>query len=248
VELSWSTFLLEAINFLVLVWILKRFLYKPVLDVIERRRAGIEKIQADAEALNAEAEKRQQQYENRLADWSKERQQARDALQQELDAERARRISELRLELEQEREKARVAEATRETNALRLAQETALKQAAVFATRLLDATAGPETHARLVDLVIVDLSQLPADRIEAIRSNHAQTPEVIGVSAAFALADDQRERLEEAMRNLTGLEIPIRFDIDSALMAGVRITVGAWVLGCNLEDELEGMTAIAHGE
>ena len=50
-ELSWSTFILEAINFLVLVWILKRFLYKPVLDVIERRKAGIEKIQADAKAL-----------------------------------------------------------------------------------------------------------------------------------------------------------------------------------------------------
>ena len=41
-ELSWSTFFLEIINFLVLVWILKRFLYKPVMDVIARRREGIE--------------------------------------------------------------------------------------------------------------------------------------------------------------------------------------------------------------
>jgi len=47
-ELSWSTFLLEIINFLVLVWILKHFLYKPVLDVIARRRSGIEKTLADA--------------------------------------------------------------------------------------------------------------------------------------------------------------------------------------------------------
>lgn len=247
-ELSWSTFILEAINFLVLVWILKRFLYKPVLDVIERRKAGIEKIQADARALNAEAEKSQQLYESRLADWSKERQQARDTLQQELEAERARGMNALHLELEQEREKARVVAAARETSALHLAQETALRQAALFATRLLDATAGPETQARLVDLVITDLSQLPAERIEAIRSSYGQTPEVIVTSAAFALDDDQRERLEAAMRKLTGLDIPVRFEIDSELLAGVRITVGAWILACNLKDELEGMAVIAHAQ
>jgi len=76
-DLSWSTFVLEIINFLVLVWILKRFLYKPVLDVIARRRAGIEKSMADAEALHADAEKLQEQYEDRLAVWDQERLQAR---------------------------------------------------------------------------------------------------------------------------------------------------------------------------
>ncbi len=38
-ELNWSTLLLEIVNFLVLVWILKRFLYRPVLQVIEERRS-----------------------------------------------------------------------------------------------------------------------------------------------------------------------------------------------------------------
>ena len=50
-ELNWSTFILEIINFLVLIWILKRFLYKPVLDVIARRRAGIEKTLSDAREM-----------------------------------------------------------------------------------------------------------------------------------------------------------------------------------------------------
>ena len=36
-ELNWTTFALEAVNFMVLVWILKRFLYKPVLAAIAQR-------------------------------------------------------------------------------------------------------------------------------------------------------------------------------------------------------------------
>ena len=51
-ELNWSTFVLEILNFLVLVWILKRFLYKPVLAVIARRREGIEKSLAEARSLH----------------------------------------------------------------------------------------------------------------------------------------------------------------------------------------------------
>jgi len=43
-ELNWSTFLLEIINFLILVWILKHFFYKPILDVIAHRRADIENM------------------------------------------------------------------------------------------------------------------------------------------------------------------------------------------------------------
>ena len=65
-ELSWSTFVLEIINFLVLVWILKRFLYKPVMDVIARRREEIEKTRAEAAQLQTDAQNLQQQYEERV--------------------------------------------------------------------------------------------------------------------------------------------------------------------------------------
>ena len=74
-ELNWSTFLLEIINFLVLVWILKHFLYKPILDVIARRRAGIEDRLAKAQQLHDEANTLKTEYENRLVDWEHERQQ-----------------------------------------------------------------------------------------------------------------------------------------------------------------------------
>ena len=86
-ELNWSTFLLEIINFLVLVWILKHFLYKPILDVIARRRAGIEDRLAKAQQLHDEADTLKAEYENRLVDWEHERQQARVTLAQELNEE-----------------------------------------------------------------------------------------------------------------------------------------------------------------
>jgi F-type H+-transporting ATPase subunit b len=247
-ELNWSTFVLEIVNFLVLVWILKRFLYKPVLKVIAQRQAGIAKIRADAETVHAEAEKLREQYEGRLTDWNSERQQAREELTRELKTERSRKMKEVQNELELEREKVRVAEASRQADTQRRLEETSLQQAAIFATRLLEQVAGADVEGRFVELLITTLSQLPTERVAALRNSHRQPPRVIEVTSAYRLSDEQRGRLEQTLLTLTALKVPLHFEQNSDLLAGVRITVGGLVLGCNLQDELKGMAELTHAE
>lgn len=247
-ELSWSTFVLEIINFLILVWILKRFFYKPVLNVIAKRRAEIDDSLNSAEALHADAEKLREQYEGRLADWDRERQQARTALDRELDAERAKKMAQLQTELEQEREKTRVIEARNQAVAMRKMEETALEQAARFASRLLAQASGAETGANLVDLVITELSRLPPERITELRNSYGQAPDTALVVSAHRLSENQCQQLEQALMTVVGPEVKVQFEQNSELLAGVRISVGAWVLAANLRDELEGFSALAHEE
>jgi F-type H+-transporting ATPase subunit b len=247
-ELSWTTFILEIINFLVLVWILKRFLYKPILEVIARRKAGIDKQLADAKALHAEAQQLQQQYESRLADWAEERQRASQALAEELETERAKRLEELRGDLDREREKSAVAEERRQADILHNLERTALRQGARFATRLLEQAAGTETHLRLCELLIKELSELPPERIASLRSSTGQVPDSARVVSALALDDAQRERLQQALLPLIPPDTPIHFDQDPGLLAGLRVTIGSWVLAANLRDELEGFGAFADGD
>ncbi|MFM8331458.1 MAG: F0F1 ATP synthase subunit B, partial [Candidatus Methylumidiphilus sp.] len=90
VEINPSTFLLEILNFLVLLWILKRFLYRPVLDTVARRQAAIAQTLAAAQTMQTEAQALQAQYENRLSQWGAERDAARASLRQEIAVERER--------------------------------------------------------------------------------------------------------------------------------------------------------------
>lgn len=247
-EMNWSTFVLEIINFLVLLWILKRFLYKPVLDVIARRRAGIEKTLTDAKTLHADAEKLQEQYESRLSDWEQEKQYARETLAQELEAERVRKIEELKTSLEQEKEKTRVAEKRHQLDATRKIEETALILGARFATHLVEEASGPDTELRLVELLINELSQLSAERIKALQASYEKKPEEIVVHSAFPLPHDLAQHLAEAIATVTNPEIPLRFEQDSKLLAGVQIIIGSLILGANLKDELKGFAVLSHGE
>ena len=239
-ELSWSTFLLEIINFLVLAWILKRFLYRPVLDVIARRRAGIEKTLSDAEARHDEAQVLREQYEQRLTRWEDERRQGRAELQHEIEEERARRMEELQDLLVTERKKAQVIEQRELAEALRRNEATALAHGARFASRLLGYVSGPELEARLLELLLEEIGTLSTERLEALRRGIGEPASDVVIATAFPLADVQRARLTEALTTALAMEVSPRYEEDSELLAGLCVSIGSWTLGANLRDELKG--------
>jgi F-type H+-transporting ATPase subunit b len=248
VELSWSTFVLELVNFLVLIWILKRFLYGPILDIIARRRAKIEQELADAAKMQADAAELQKRYEGRLADWDRERQAARDKLAGEFEDERSRRLKELAVSLEQEREKQRVADERRKADVLRGFEATALQHGSRFAARLLRGAAGPDVESRLVELLLSDLAKLPLERADGRRISFAQASAPIAVTSAYALPAEQRERLESALGEITDSQSTVSYSENPDLLAGIQITIGAWVLAANLRDELVGFTEFSRDE
>jgi F-type H+-transporting ATPase subunit b len=243
VQLDWTTFALEIVNFLVLVWLLARFLYRPVAQAIAERRAQIERGMSAAHEAKAQAEVLQAQYQGRVAEWEREKAQARAALQEALDAERARSMETLRGELE--RERSRVATLAQRDAAERARQlETeALRQAAAFCARLLRPLAGPELEARIVELALGELNKLPADRRQALRGHRASMAQV---ASAYPLPEDQRRRIGAALAGLAGGEVRCAYETDESLIAGLRVQIGPWLLGANLRDELAGFAEAGH--
>jgi F-type H+-transporting ATPase subunit b len=245
-DLNWSTFLLEIINFLVLVWILKHFFYKPVLDVIARRRRSIEKSLHDASTLHKDADALRVEYENRLAEWEKERTAAKTALDKEIEKEKVRRLESLRTMLDEKREKARVLEQrTLAANRLRT-EKTALALGARFSTRLLSAAAGPELEHRLLNLLLEELPALPPEQLNSLRTAAGKTADSILVASAYPLDDDERLSLERTLGSILPETPPVHYEQDKDLLAGLRITMGSWVLRANLQDELKSFSELVH--
>ncbi len=237
-ELDWTTFLLELTNFLVLIWILNRFLYKPVMTVIAQRKASIQKTQADAEKLRNDAESLRVQYENRLAEWEQERDKARAQLREDISAERNRLLDSLRAELDQEREKAAAVEQRRRKDFAQQAEAVAIAQGGAFASRLLSRLGEAELERKIIDMVVQDLPRLPQERIQTIRSTPTTSGLVMKIMSAYPLEMTQQKLLTEACHTLMGREVPCEFLEDRNLIAGLRISFGSWVLGANVQDEL----------
>lgn len=247
-ELDWSTFSLQILNFLVLVWLLKRFLYKPVSRVITDRQAALERLRADAERLRVEGEALKQRYEGRLAEWEQEKAKARAILLEEHSAERARLMEELHVSLEQERQKVKAREERRRQELQRQTEEAALAQGARFAARLLERLAHPDLTAQLAALTLEELRELPEERRQAIRSICRNGEAEAQVLTAHRLDDAHRASFATVLGELTGRPVTCVWAEDASLLAGVRISVGPWVLAANLRDELKGFMESAYAD
>jgi len=239
VELDWSTFVLEIVNFLILVWILKRFLYKPVLDAIGRRKDAIAKTLADSEERHATALALEAQYRNRLGDWEQEKARLRAAMLEEVEAERTRRMGELQNALEQEREKNRAIEESRRKEWQGKAEQEAIAQGAQFAARLVARAAGPQLEAKLIELALQDLAHVSEEQLTALRDACKEAQFKATVASAFALDEKQRNTIMQALRDLTCKDIDAEYVQDEQLLAGLRASIGPWILRANLQDELE---------
>lgn len=247
-ELNWSTFILEIINFLILVWFLKHFFYRPILGVIERRRSTIEQTLEEAKTIRSKAEAMEQQYQNRLREWEKEKAAALEKLRHELNAERERQVAALRNSLEAERERAQVLLERNQNQARRKDQAAALERTVRFASQLLSRLAGPELEAKLVALVLEDLTTLPLEQQENLREILTNTTAPIKVASAYPLEESKRQTLQTAFHRLAGKNPNVLdFRQDPELIAGLRISIGPWILRANLQDELSYFAEATHG-
>ena len=237
-ELDWTTFILELVNFVVLIWILNRFLYRPVMNVIVQRKAAIQKTLAEAETTRSNAQALQSQYENRLTEWEQEREKARAQLHDEIRLERNRLMEDLRAELVQERQKAAAVEQRRLKEFTQRAEASAIALGGTFVSRLLSRLGGPELERKIIDMVTEDLSQLPDNQMQVIRATSAKTGLPMKLTSAYPLDTAQRETLCQACRTVAGRDIVCEFVEDRDLIAGLRISLGSWMLRANVQDEM----------
>jgi len=238
-QLDWTTFVLEILNFLILLWILKRFLYEPVLKAITRRKAAIEQTLADANKQKTEAQALEQQYRTRLEAWEQEKAKLREQMLGEVRAERDRRLAELQKTLANEREKNRVLEERRLRGVEHKLREEVTADAARFLARLMQRLATPALETRLVDVAIEDLKALPEEQRKQINDATPKDGAPAKVSTAFPLSAEQRKEIEEALSKTVGRTIEADYVRDGKLLAGLKIQIGPWTLQASLQDELK---------
>ena len=234
---SWVTFFAQIINLFLLVWLLKKFLYRPILAVIEKRQAYIEdKVRKADEAMKA-AQKQEEKLNRAVRQWAAEKQKRLDALDAELDAYRRDHHQAIEREAKDMRQKM---------------QDSLNRESASMQLEIRDMMAG--NFVNLSQKVLTDLSRLaPMEQavalfrqkvtglgkteIKAIREVLKKKKEV-SISSSAELTAKEQKNLSQFLKDTFG-ECNISYHVDRALILGVEATIGETVLEWNLKSYLD---------
>lgn len=242
---DWTTFLLEVLNFFILLWILQRFLYRPVLGVIQARQQRIDAELQDAAARQAEARSARQACEEQLAEWEQTKARARAQLEQDVAIERERLLQGVNQEVAEARARHQAQALHDRQEWQRMTEHRAIELGGEFVRKLLERVASPALEERLVALLLADLGQLPEAKRGPLRG--ALSENGIEVSSAFPLTAAQRQAVTDVLAGLAGQSVEPVFRVDPEVISGLRIHAGSRVLGVNLRDELHYFGGAADG-
>jgi len=151
------TILIQAINFLILIFLLSKFLFKPLTKFLADRSAGIANSLAEAKAAHEAAAKVQEEFQARMRETQREIAAIREQGQREAEAERERLVQASRAEAERlvVQAKAEIeAEVKRAKASLR---EEAAGIALAAAERLLGRSVTGDDQKRLAEQYVRDL-------------------------------------------------------------------------------------------
>ncbi|PSJ18744.1 F0F1 ATP synthase subunit delta [Nitrosomonas supralitoralis] len=243
-DLDWTTFVLEIINFLILVWILKRFLYQPILGVIARRRADIDKSLSDALQIRNEANELKSKNEQYLAEWEAKKEAAQAQLNTELASIRESKLAELEIRVNEEAERRRVLAERNRHEFERSMEEKGIAQGVAFTSKLLSRLASPELENRLYIVLMEDLQGLSQHDKHEIAVAAEEPGLQIKIQSTFPLDTSKRGELTRSLHEVAGKALPVVFNTNPELISGFQIDIGAWILHANLRDELKSFGGV----
>ncbi|HZV03206.1 MAG TPA: F0F1 ATP synthase subunit delta [Planctomycetota bacterium] len=221
-RVDWTNVVLQAVNFVVLVWILRRVLYGRVLDVIARRKAEIEAQLAAAAAereracAEAAAASAMTAVAAKEGDRALEMAHARASVEAEKLHEAARREADAIVESGRKR----VAEERDE--AATKVQEAAARLSVSLAERLLQELDRGAVTRLLLERTIARIESLPPDRLGALRREARQGE--ISVATAAEVETAERVRIAKRLGARLGVTAEhVTFTVDPSLVAGAEV-------------------------
>jgi F-type H+-transporting ATPase subunit b len=243
--LDLTTFVLEIVNFLVLLWLLSHFLYRPVQAAIAGRQQQAEQAHQALQAQRAAVEQQHEELQQSRRQLDLERDQAREQLGAEIAAERTRRLDALKAELADERAKAQARAAAQQEQEARQRDAAASLRAQDFVRSFLGRLAGPALESAIIGLFLADLAALDADVRGRLADSVAEGS--LEVATAFEPSAADRGRIEAALAAFLGRPPKAAWRIDPALIAGVSVRLDGHLLEASLARGLDVFAPRAEG-
>ena len=237
--IEWFTVVAQIINFLILVFLLRRFLYRPIVTMMANRRERIEADLAATERKREEAREEIETYRRKNEELDEQRQSLLQEAKESAESERHRLLAEAREEVEKARSRWQQAlDEEKEAFLLDLRQHVGEHSYQVM-RRALAELADSELEERIAAVFLRRLTDLGAEQRQLLQ--HANGANWT-IQSAFELSPDTRDQIRRQLAEALDYEGDLHFSRNSDLICGLELQTPdhkvAWTIGSYL-DELE---------
>lgn len=216
-SIDWLTVAAQVVNFLVLVYLLKRFLYTPVIQAMDRREQRIQDRLQKAQAREEEAQSRAQSYEQAQAELEAEREQALEAAREEADSLRERLMDEARTAVANRRSQWRESLQAEQSRMARELKAQSAQAVIKISRRALDDLAGRTLEMAVFERFMEALEAADEDAWQTL----AKAEDGLQLRSSFELDEQLRSRFSSWLDKRLDHPPSVDFVSDEQILCGL---------------------------
>jgi F-type H+-transporting ATPase subunit b len=232
--IDWFTVGAQIVNFVILVWLMKHFLYKPILNAIDAREKRIASELADANAKKAEAEKERADFENKNKVFDDQRSALLSKATGDAKAEGAQLLDKARKDADSLRDTQ--AAALQSDHAKMGSQITRMATEEVFgiARKALSDLATVSLEERMGEVFTRRVHQMNGKDKELLAAALKASSEPAVVRSAFAMPAEQQAAIQNALNETFSAVVRIRFETTKEAICGIELSANGQKVGWSI--------------
>jgi len=240
-QINWFTVLAQILNFLILVWLLRRFLYKPILNAIDEREKKIESQLKDADNRESVAKKEQDEFKKKNEQFDQEKKERMDKAVAETNVERDKlmeiarnKAAELRVKLQ------RSLSEMQENLNHDIAQKTQQEVFAIARKTLAD-LASQSLEEQSTTLFIKRINDLKKDEKQQFIKSFKSESSPILIESAFDLPKKQQTEISNAVTEILGTETHFQYKTAPEIISGIELTSNSYKVAWSISEYLNSL-------
>jgi F-type H+-transporting ATPase subunit b len=224
VQIDYFTTIAQIINFLILVYLLRRFLYRPILKSMNEREQKIISRLKEAEQKKKDAEQEVESYRKMLQELSDKRQDMNAKAAKEAQILQTDLIEKVRSEVEASRVNWNEAFLRQKESLLADLSRHAGDEIYAIVRRALQDLADEDLEKQIINAFIKRLKNMDASEKEKFKEFYKASGQQITMRSTFEIPEDMRRRILEIVNDQTGVDVKIQYEIAPDLICGVEMS------------------------
>jgi len=235
------TVIAQIINFLILIYLLKRFLFNRIIKIMDEREKQITDQMQDAEtakeAAQKELEEQRRIREELQEKWNEMLSQAKKDAQKK----REELVRDARSKIDEEQKNWREAISKQRTAFLRDLRHLSCEQVCQISRKVLSDLAGEKLENQLIENFLIQLGKLSKEEKDDFIRFINKDERKIWVDSSFKLNREKESEIRKILEEIIGDKVEINFKVSPKLICGIETRTEGKKISWNIENYLDGL-------
>jgi F-type H+-transporting ATPase subunit b len=239
--IDWFTVGAQALNFLILVWLMKRYLYHPVLNAIDKREKRIAAQISDAEAKDAAANKERDDFKHKNDEFDKQRADLLAKATDEAKVKRQKLIEAARKDADAVSVKRDESLQNEVRNLTQAISQRTQQEVFSIVRKTLGDLATTSLEERMVDVFTSRLEKMDGPGKEKFAAAIKGSSETSVVRSAFELPPEEQTKVQDGINKAFSTDVHLRFEVVPEIVSGIELNACGQKLAWSIADYLKSL-------